>query len=98
MYRHKSEVAEEEIEPPCKECIPPLMSVNEDARMIYYYTQGQVIVGGMGTVIDVMYPSIAIAMDMFDVDDKKRCFKRVVAAHHHFAKKRAEEQENNKSR
>jgi len=75
----------------CKDCLPPLLEENSDAVSIYFIVQGQVIVGGMsGTIIDLKHSAIYGAMDLYEVEKKRKCFEKVRKIFAHFQKEREE--------
>jgi len=49
-------------------------------------TRNQFITAGMGQVVDISIPAIKIVMDLYGIEDQKRCFRKVKAAFHHFMK------------
>ena len=65
--------------PDCDKCIPPLLPGNEKIANVYLAVRGQVITAGpQGIVVDINYQSLDIVMDMYEIEDKKDCFERVV--------------------
>lgn len=47
-------------------------------------TRNQFITAGMGQVIDISIPAVKIVMDLYQVQDQKRCLSKVMAAFHEF--------------
>jgi len=53
--------------PPCDICFPPLLEDNKDLLRIYHLVANQVIVAGMGEVLDLNICAVEIAFDQFGV-------------------------------
>jgi hypothetical protein len=69
-------------EPPCDDCVPPLMPENREAFQIYMLVKNQFIMS-MGGPVDVNHIAIWEAIDRYKVKDKVRCFEKVITACHH---------------
>lgn len=73
-------------EPPCEKCWVDLLPENREAAEIYMETRNQFITAGMGQVVDISIPAIKIVMDLYGIQDQKKCLHKVRAAFHHFMK------------
>ena len=71
-------------EPPCDICIPPLMDENKDAFNIYQKCQNQIIMSGSGEAIDLNFHSIGFLLDLYDIQNKRRVFEKVLTVFQHF--------------
>lgn len=65
-------------------CRPFLMEQNEDATKVYLATMNQVVTAGMGTIVDIDFNAIKFVMELYDIQDKKTCFEKVVGMFRHF--------------
>jgi len=59
-------------EPPCFDCMPPLLRENTVLFEIYHLVANQVIVAGMGEVLDLNICAVEIALDRFEVPEELR--------------------------
>ena len=73
-------------EPPCETCIVDLLPENRSAAEIYMICRNQVIVAGMGQILDISIPAIKIVMDLYNIQDQKKCLNKVRAVFYHFLK------------
>jgi hypothetical protein len=73
----------------CKECVPDILEENEDAEKIYFVVQDQYIMGFNGAV-GINQMAIHAAMDLYEVEDRLKCFEGVVSASRHFISKQQE--------
>ena len=76
-------------EPPCATCWVDLMPENADAAKVYMICQNQFITAGMGQVVDISIPAVKIAMDLYRVQDQKKCLSKVQAVFHLFLKEQS---------
>lgn len=74
-------------EPACDNCKPVLLSGNQEAVDVYLMSRGQVITAGMGSVVDISFPAVKVAMDLLGVKDQLGCFKKVHHLFHEFKPK-----------
>ena len=70
-------------DPPCAACMPRLLPENEEALEVYQMVRGQWVTAGMGEVIDIDFKAVDIALDVLGVEDRRECFKKVVAVARH---------------
>jgi hypothetical protein len=59
-------------EPPCWDCFPVLLEENKFLFQVYKLVAGQVIVAGMGEVLDLNICAVDVAFDAFDVPRELR--------------------------
>jgi len=64
--------------PPCDTCKPILLPVNRDALQVYSLVSNQIIVGGMGDIIGLNYNAVKFVMDLYNIENQRDCFERVV--------------------
>ncbi len=76
----KGESWDEEI---CSVCLPPLMPENEDATQIFSITQNQLIMGPGGP-IDINQTAIHEAMKLYQVQNRRECFEKVLTLSGYF--------------
>jgi hypothetical protein len=76
----------------CIKCLPPLLDENIDAARVYCVTQGQLIMGMAGAV-DINHLAIHEAMRLYEVEDKPRCFEKVLRLAGHFLEKARQERD-----
>lgn len=80
--------------PDCRECMPVLLAKNQDALEVFSMCSNQAIVAGMaGVILDINFDAVCRVMDLYGVEDKKACFKKVVHVFRHMRDKQREEQE-----
>jgi hypothetical protein len=77
-------------EPPCETCWVDLLPENHEAAEVYMATRNQFITAGMGQVVDISIPALKIIMDLYGVQDQKKCLHKVRATFHHFMKDKGE--------
>jgi hypothetical protein len=65
-------------EPPCDQCRVECLPANVDAQNIFRIVRGQLIMGGMGGVVDINHIAIHEAMRLYRVKDRKKCFEKVL--------------------
>jgi hypothetical protein len=53
--------------------------------------RGQIILTGMGEVVDLNFQAVKIVMDLYEVEDQQECFYKVYKTFHHFLKERKAE-------
>lgn len=63
--------------PPCDNCRVEPKEENADALMIFFLVQNQFIMGANGP-IDINHLAIHSAMDLYEVKDRRECFKKVL--------------------
>jgi hypothetical protein len=78
---------------PCSKCMPPLLPQNEDAAFIYFKVQTQVLVAGMGDIIDLNYLAVEYVMRLYKIEDEAATLERVVAAYRRILKEKKDEKE-----
>lgn len=76
--------------PPCGQCRVDLLEENDQPGNIYMLTRGQVLMSGMGDIIDINIPAVKTVMDLYGVADQQRCFEKVYKTFHHFLKEQHE--------
>ena len=64
-------------EPPCENCRVNPMLENADAFRIFFLVQHQLILS-MGGVVDINHLAIHAAMDLYQIQDRRRCFEKVL--------------------
>ena len=64
-------------EPPCDTCRPKFIEENSDAVRIFYLVRSQFIMGFDGP-IDISHEAIHRAMELYEVEDKQRCFEKIL--------------------
>ena len=66
-------------EPNCADCVPKLLPENEEAAQIYFLVSDQLIIAGMsGAIIGINHLAIHKAMELYNIEDKRRCFEKVI--------------------
>jgi hypothetical protein len=80
-------------EPPCEECIPPLLPGNEEIFRVYSLSANQLIISGMGEPIDVNIPAVISIMELLNVEKKTYVLARVVKEIRSYLKGYREEKE-----
>jgi hypothetical protein len=74
--------------------MPELLPENRDAVEVYSMCSSQAIVAGMsGVVLDISFEAVCRVMDLYGVEHKRDCFKKVVTAFRHMRDKQREKQE-----
>ena len=71
---------------PCDKCLPELMPENLEAWKIYVVCSGQLIVGSGGP-IDINHQAVHEALRLYDIQDKRGCFERVILIARHMIAK-----------
>ena len=66
------------VEPPCWECKPEVLDANYDAVKVYQSVQTQVIMSGMGDVIDLNIVAVKIIMDLYKIRNQVVCLEKVL--------------------
>lgn len=64
-------------EPPCETCRVIPMPENADAFRIFFLVQHQLILS-MGGVVDINHLAIHAAMDLYQIQNKQKCFEKVL--------------------
>jgi len=67
-----------------------LLPENREAAEVYMETRNQFITAGMGQVVDISIPAIKIVMDLYGIQDQKKCLHKVRSTFHHFNKEHQE--------
>lgn len=49
-----------------------------DAALIFSLCRGQVIVAGMGDIIDINIQAVCSVMDIYGISDKRDCLEKVI--------------------
>lgn len=70
--------------PNCKECLPEILPENQEAIEVYTQVRNQAICVGMEPV-DLNYGAVKIIMDLFEVENQRDCFGRVITMWNHIA-------------
>lgn len=70
----------------CIKCVPTAFDENEDALMIYPIVADQYIVG-MSGVIAINHEAVHRAMDLYEIEDKRTCFEKVLKLSRYFIAK-----------
>ncbi len=66
--------------------VEPLLEENEDAIFVFGHVRNQAIFGGMDAVpIDLNYGSVKFIMDLYNINNQRDCFEKVLKAWHHVA-------------
>ena len=65
-------------EPPCNDCRIDPIPENVQAISLFRRVQYQLIMG-MGGPVDVSHEAMHRAMDLYDIEDRKRCFTKMLA-------------------
>jgi hypothetical protein len=73
--------------PPCEDCKPALLPENQETVDVYLISRGQVVTAGMGSIVDISFPALKVAMDMLGVKDQRGCFNKVRHLFHEFKPK-----------
>lgn len=73
--------------PPCFECVPPYVPENQEALRLWPIVRNQVIVGGMGSVIDINHLAVWEDIDRFGAEGPVNCFKKILILFNHFREK-----------
>lgn len=55
-----------------------LWTENREAARVYMVVRGQVIVGGMGGIVDLSIPAVKIVMDLFGVEQQRDCLMKIM--------------------
>lgn len=71
-------------ETPCGECMPQAMEENKEAWMIFQISRNQLIVGGMGGVIDINIMAVKTVMDLYEIENQCECMEKVLQMAHIF--------------
>ena len=61
-----------------------MLKENEEAGNIYMLVRGQVLMSGMGDVIDLNFVALKTVMDLYQVTDQQRVFEKVYKTFHYF--------------
>lgn len=64
-------------EPPCDGCLIDLNPENVDAVNIFQVVRYQLIVGGMGTPMDINHLAVHEAIRTYEIKNPKTCFEKV---------------------
>lgn len=71
-------------EPPCDICMPEIMPNNKKALELYSLVQTQLVVIGMGEVLDINFNAIEFIMNLYNVPNKKEVFEKIVKVSRYF--------------
>lgn len=63
--------------------MPKAFPENQEAIEVYLMCHRQMIYAGMGTPVDIDFRAIEFAMEYMGVEEKAKCFNKVVAAARH---------------
>lgn len=72
MYANRNQ------EPPCEECLPPLLPDNEDVYRVYSLSANQLILSGMGDPLDINIPAVIQIIEFLGIERKRYVLDRVV--------------------
>ena len=64
-------------DPPCETCFVELLPANDEAARIFLLVRHQLIMGPMSP-IDINHLAIHAAMDLYKVQDRRKCFEAVL--------------------
>ena len=64
-------------EPPCDTCRPKYFAENADAIKIFFLIRNQLIIGNE-IAIDINHQAIHEAMKLYEVENRKACFEKVL--------------------
>ena len=78
------------MDPPCDGCRVTLLAENEDAALVYMITRRQYITGEYGRVVDLSIQAVKIVMDLYGVQDQRRCLEKVLKTFYAVMAKQAE--------
>ena len=69
-----------------KGIVEPLLEENEDAIFVFGQVRNQAIYGGMDAVpIDLRLDAVKFVMDLYDIENPRECYEKVIKAWHHVA-------------
>lgn len=77
----------------CKDCLPELMDENKDAARVYLLCRDQAIMAPMGGPVALNHMAVHEAMRLYEVEDRRGCFEKVLKVFQHFLEKSREENE-----
>ena len=60
------------------------MEGNQEASNVYMMTRGQLLMSGMGDVIDINITAVKTVMDLYGIKDQQQVFEKVYKVFHHF--------------
>ena len=86
LWQERSEREGTKHECPCATCKVDLLEENDEAASIYMLCQRQVILNGVGEVIDLKFEAVKAMMDLQGVKNQRECFAKVYKTFHHFLK------------
>ena len=64
--------------PPCATCLPKMYEDNTEALDIYKVCSSQLIIAPMGGAVGMDIMAIKTAMDIYEVEDQKKCLQKVL--------------------
>ena len=70
-------------EPPCDTCQPKFIEENADAVKIFFLVRSQMIMGFDGP-IDINHQAIHAAMNLYEIENKRQCFEKVLVMANNF--------------
>ena len=79
--------------PPCEICRVELDSENEQAAWIFALVKNQVVVAG-DQIIDLDFQALKAVIDIYEVQDRKRVFEKVIRTFRYFLNKSRESDDN----
>ena len=66
--------------------VKPLLEENEDAIFVFGHVRNQAIFGGIDAIpIDVKFESVKFIMDLYEIENQRECYEKVLKAWHHVA-------------
>jgi len=71
-------------DPPCDKCIPETLPENKDALKVYLLVKNQLILTGFGDIVDISFAAIDIVLNLFEIQNKRNVFLKVVTLARHF--------------
>jgi hypothetical protein len=60
------------------------MEENTEASNVYMMVRGQVLMSGMGDVIDLNFQSVKTVMDLYQIKNQQSVFEKIYKVFHHF--------------
>ena len=78
------------MDPPCDGCRVTLLAENEEAALIYMTVRRQYVTGEYGRVVDLSIQAVKIVMDLYGVQDQRRCLEKVLKTFYAVMAKQAE--------
>ena len=70
--------ASEPCHPPCEDCYVVLLSVNEYVIYLYGKLRKQIILSGMGDIININQNAIRNLLELYEVKNKRKMFDDII--------------------